>query len=153
MEDEELEILLFSIGDQYYGSDVEKIIEVIRKPEIKQAEDEMDITGKFINFNEFKIPYIYLYDELGLNSEHIDDDKDCILVDIEGHLVGFGVDSTKEIVVLPINEIELIPPYIVERMTIEYMWGIGKFEEDLIFFLDLRNVIDTDKIRELPMII
>ena len=62
---------------------------------------------------------------------------------MNNRLIGFEIEGAKNFIKLPIENVERVPEFIRKRMHEDYIWGIGKLGEELIFFINFEEVLKS----------
>ncbi len=145
MESEELEVLIFSIGRQKFGADASNVVEVVGGSFIVHSEKEFGIAKKIVSFERKEIPLFNLSGQLGLNFNSEEANRFGIVIRLESGLAGFEVDIAREFITLTVDKIEAVPEYLKKRMAVDYIWGVGKIGEELIFLMDFEGAVQSDK--------
>jgi purine-binding chemotaxis protein CheW len=59
------------------------------------------------------------------------------------------VDAATEVLRIPVSDIEATPELVTTEISKEFLWGVGKVENRLIFLLDLKQVLAKKDLEEL----
>jgi purine-binding chemotaxis protein CheW len=145
--------LIFSIGEESYGIQIQYVIEIIGIEEITKVPDLpayvkgiINLRGKVISVMDARLRF---------NKEEREyDDRTCIVViDIDGISFGLVVDSVKE--VASIDESNVAPPPTLNKLedgSGGFVEGIGKVGNDIWLFIDCKKLLlgtGTDAAEEL----
>jgi purine-binding chemotaxis protein CheW len=79
--------------------------------------------------------------------EH-DKNTRIIVVEVKNKIVGFVVDSVRQVLRIPNNVIEPPPP-IVANISSDYIYGIAKLDDRLLILLDLERVLSNSELSSL----
>ena len=150
-DDELLQLVTFSIGDEEFGVDILKVQEIIRTMEITKVPRAEDFVEGVINLRGKVIPIIDLRRRFGLVSKSHDKDTRIIVIEISNMIVGFVVDSVSEVLRIPASTVEPPPP-VVAGTGSEYIHGVGKLEDRLLILLDLDKLLSGDDLEALGQI-
>ncbi|MFH1416166.1 MAG: chemotaxis protein CheW [Elusimicrobiota bacterium] len=151
MEVKELEVLIFSVGGQNFGVDAADVIEVLRYKGTDIYPEKTDFSDTGIDFRDARIPIIDISRRLEMERAYSDEDRSIIVFNIEDSALSFDVDSVVEFVQVTVEDIESIPDFIKNRMKLDFIWSVGKIRGELVFFLDLGNVLNEKDIKKLPI--
>jgi len=66
-----------------------------------------------------------------------------VIVELDGELAGFVVDSVTEVLRVPEDQIEPPPDMVVKQ---DYITGVGKLEDRLLILLDLCKVLSKEEL-------
>ena len=147
-DDELLQLVTFSIGDEEFGVDILKVQEIIRTMEITKVPRAEDFVEGVINLRGKVIPIIDLRRRFGLVSKSHDKDTRIIVIEISNMIVGFVVDSVSEVLRIPASTVE--PPPRLSRardrsiFTVSANWKIV-----CLFFLILTSFFLVTTLRPL----
>ena len=142
-DDELMQLVTFSIGEEEFGVDILKVQEIIRTMEITKVPKAPDFVEGVINLRGKVIPIIDLRRRFGLSSKEHDKHTRIIVIEINNMIVGFVVDSVSEVLRIPASTVEP-PPAVVAGMESEYISGVGKLQDRLLILLDLDRLLSND---------
>lgn|SRR3712207_607245 len=146
MENREMKILIFSINDQYYATDIMEVERILGYEIPTNLPDSPKYIEGVINYQGNVLPIISIAKKFNIND--IKDKKDAkIIVVKEGdNKIGIIVDVVSEVFDVNIKNIEE-PPEIVSGISKRYIKGLIKLEKKIIIFLNLTKIL-TDKEKE-----
>lgn len=147
-DDELLQLVTFSIGEEEFGVDILKVQEIIRTMEITKVPRAQDFVEGVINLRGKVIPIIDLRRRFGLDSKNHDKHTRIIVIEINNMIVGFVVDSVSEVLRIPASTVEPPPP-VVAGLESEYISGVGKLQDRLLILLDLDKLLSSDDLEAL----
>jgi purine-binding chemotaxis protein CheW len=147
-DDELLQLVTFSIGEEEFGVDILKVQEIIRTMEITKVPRAQDFVEGVINLRGKVIPIIDLRRRFGLDSKNHDKHTRIIVIEINNMIVGFVVDSVSEVLRIPAGTVEPPPP-VVAGLESEYISGVGKLQDRLLILLDLDKLLSGEDMEAL----
>lgn len=147
-DDELLQLVTFSIGEEEFGVDILKVQEIIRTMEITKVPRAQDFVEGVINLRGKVIPIIDLRRRFGLDSKNHDKHTRIIVIEINNMIVGFVVDSVSEVLRIPAGTVEPPPP-VVAGLESEYISGVGKLQDRLLILLDLDKLLSSEDLESL----
>ena len=150
-DDQLLQLVTFSTGDEEFGVDILKVQEIILPMAITKVPKAPEFVEGVINLRGKVIPVIDLRRRFGLKSKAQDKYTRIIVIEINQMIVGFVVDSISEVLRIPANTVEPPPP-VVAGLESEYISGVGKLEDRLLILLDLDRLLsraDIDALGQL----
>lgn len=150
-DDELLQLVTFSIGEEEFGVDILKVQEIIRTMEITKVPRAPEFVEGVINLRGKVIPIIDLRRRFGLSSKDHDKHTRIIVIEINNMIVGFVVDSVSEVLRIPAGTVEPPPP-VVAGMESEYISGVGKLQDRLLILLDLDRLLSSEDLDVLGQI-
>ncbi|WP_243367934.1 chemotaxis protein CheW [Fundidesulfovibrio soli] len=139
-----MQLVTFSIGEEEFGVDILKVQEIIRMMEITRVPRAPEFVEGVINLRGKVIPIIDLRRRFGLVARSHDKNTRIIVIEINGMIVGFVVDSVSEVLRIPSSTVEPPPP-VVSGMESEYISGVGKLEDRLLIMLDLDKLLSHEE--------
>jgi len=113
--------------------------------------EKTDFSDTGIDFRDARVPIVDISRYLKVSRAYSDEDSSIIVFNINDSVLIFDVDSVVEFVPVTVENIESVPDFIQNRMELDFVWSVGKIREELIFFLDLGNVLDEKDIKKLPL--
>jgi len=147
-DDELLQLVTFSIGEEEFGVDILKVQEIIRTMEITRVPRAQDFVEGVINLRGKVVPIIDLRRRFGFSSKTHDKHTRIIVIEINNMIVGFVVDSVSEVLRIPAATVEPPPP-VVAGVEAEYICGVGKLQDRLLILLDLDKLLSSDNMESL----
>ncbi|MDR2604622.1 MAG: chemotaxis protein CheW, partial [Desulfovibrio sp.] len=150
-DDELLQLVTFSIGEEEFGVDILKVQEIIRTMEITKVPRAEAFVEGVINLRGKVIPIIDLRRRFGLDSKVHDKHTRIIVIEINNMIVGFVVDSVSEVLRIPAGTVEPPPP-VVAGVESEYISGVGKLQDRLLILLDLDKLLSSEVIESLAQL-
>ena len=150
-DDELIQLVTFSIGEEEFGVDILKVQEIIRTMEITKVPRAQEFVEGVINLRGKVIPIIDLRSRFGLSSKEYDKHTRIIVIEISNMIVGFVVDSVSEVLRIPAGTVEP-PPAVVAGMDSEYISGVGKLHDRLLILLDLDKLLSNVDIESLSQL-
>ena len=139
-EDELLQLVTFSIGEEEFGVNILKVQEIIRTMEITKVPRAPEFVEGVINLRGKVIPIIDLRRRFGLAPKGHDKNTRIIVIEINHIIVGFVVDAVSEVLRIPASTVEPPPP-VVAGLESEYISGVGKLHDRLLILLDLDKLL------------
>ncbi len=147
-DDQLLQLVTFSTGDEEFGVDILKVQEIILPMAITKVPKAPEFVEGVINLRGKVIPVIDLRRRFGLKSKAQDKYTRIIVIEINQMIVGFVVDSISEVLRIPANTVEPPPP-VVAGLESEYISGVGKLEDRLLILLDLDRLLSREDVEAL----
>ncbi|MDA8345071.1 MAG: chemotaxis protein CheW [Thermaerobacter sp.] len=143
-DDGELQFVLFEIEGVHYGVEVERVLEIIARPEISRVPSALDCVEGVINLRGNVLPVMDLRMRFRLGGDaakatHI------VIVQLQGALAGISVDGVSQVVRIPIASIEPAPPAITGPQ-VRYIEGIAKLEGTLCVLIDLDRAFRPEEL-------
>ncbi len=138
--EEKLEVLVFQLGNEHYGLDIQQIAEIIRFVEPTEIPNTVAYLNGIISLRGRMIPVINGRKRLGHDLRMPDRKSRIIVLQEDSELQGILVDSASRVVKLPKGSIEPPPPVVV-GVDAEFIEGVCEFRNQLIILLHLENFL------------
>ena len=146
-----LQLVTFKLENEEFGVDILKVQEINRMMNITRIPNAPTFIEGVINLRGKIIPIVDLRKRLGFVNSAFDKATRIIVVELDGLVLGFIVDSVSEVLRIPGNTIEP-PPSIVAGIESEYIEGVGKLNDRLLILLELKKVFSSPDRKELENI-
>ena len=139
-EDELLQLVTFSIGEEEFGVNILKVQEIIRTMEITKVPRAPEFVEGVINLRGKVIPVVNMRTRFHLHPVEHDANTRIVVMEFNQKIVGFLVDGVSEVLRIPASTVEAAPP-VVCGIGSEYIRGVGKLEGRLLILLDLDTLL------------
>jgi purine-binding chemotaxis protein CheW len=146
---EELKVIVFALGNEEYGIEVDKVKTIERLSPITRVPKTAAFIKGVINLRGVVVPVIDLRGRFNLSETTPTENSRIIVVAVADIEVGFIVDSANDVIDIDTDTIEL-PPEIVGGIKAKYLRGIAKLGEGrLLIMLNLAEVLNKSEIIQL----
>ena len=144
-----IQLIVFNLGDEEYGTDINQVREIIRTGTITPIPDSPDFIKGVSNVRG-EIPVIIdLKARFFLPAVKRDvEDRHIVITEQEKNIFGLLVDEVTEVLRIPEMDIKSAPE-LVSRIDREYVSGVITLENRLIIMLDLSKVLSTEELGRL----
>ncbi len=134
----ELEILVFLIGEQAYGVNVAKVREVIEPVEVTQLPDAPPCVAGVFQLRDHVIPLIDLAISLGCESSAEPSEGVVIVMEFNSMRVAFRVDSVRYIHRVNVKDVESTPDLAgVRDAPVTF---VVQIEDKLVLMIDFEQI-------------
>ncbi len=145
-----MQLVGFIIGKEYFGVDILMVQEIIRAAPITAVPNSPEFVEGVINLRGSIIPVIELRKRLNLFIQDSKPEDSWILIlNIEGRVTGFIVDSVTEVLKIDENTIEPPPDIVVAGLENQYIRGVCKIDEKLLILLDFNRILLVEEVHKL----
>jgi len=134
-----MQLVSFHIGGEEFGLDILRVQEIIRVQHLTRVPNSPDFVDGVINLRGKVIPVIALRKRFGLEEHAHDKQTRIIVVEVNGNVLGFIVDSVSEVLRIPADTVE--PPPRLSKVEREYVSGVGKLQNRLLILLDVDRLM------------
>lgn len=149
---EEIKVIVFKLGEEEYGVEVDKVQSIERMVPITRVPKTFTFVKGVFNLRGVVMPVIDLRGRFGLEETEYTDQTRIIIVSVNEMQVGFIVDSANDVIDLNTDTIET-PPEVVGGIKAKYLRGVAKIsEERLLIMLNLSEVLNKSEIVQLESI-
>lgn len=146
---EELKVIVFKLGSEEYGIEVEKVQTIERLMPITRVPKTYAFIKGVVNLRGVVIPVIDLRGRFGLPEVEYTDQTRIIIVSVNEMQVGFIVDSASDVIDLNSDSIDT-PPEVVGGVKAKYLRGVAKIDDErLLVMLNLSEVLNKSEIIQL----
>lgn len=146
---EEIKVIVFKLGSEEYGIEVDKVQTIERMLPITRVPKTYAFVRGVVNLRGVVIPVIDLRGRFGLEETEYTDQTRIIIVAVNEMEVGFIVDSANDVIDLHKDKIET-PPEVVGGIKAKYLDGVAKIGDDrLLIMLNLSEVLNKNEIIQL----
>ena len=146
-----LQLVTFKLGTEEFGVDILKVQEINKMMSITKIPNAPTFIEGVINLRGKIIPIVDLRKRLGFRDQMYDKSTRIIVVELDGLVLGFIVDSVSEVLRIPENTIEP-PPSMVAGIESEYIEGVGKLDDRLLILLELKKVFSSPERKDIENI-
>ncbi len=144
MDNKEVKVLIFSINDEHYATDIMEVERILGYEEPTKIPDSPRFVEGVINYEGNILPVISLTKRFNLINEDKKKDAKIIVAKQEGNKIGIIVDVVSEVKDISANNIET-PPEIVAGISKRYIKGLIKIDEKIIIFLNLGTILTEEE--------
>ncbi|WP_054028966.1 chemotaxis protein CheW [Bacillus sp. FJAT-28004] len=149
---EELKVIVFALGNEEYGIEVDKVRTIERLSPITRVPKTATFIKGVINLRGIVVPVIDLRGRFNLTETATTENSRIIVVSVADIEVGFIVDSANDVIDIDTDTIDL-PPEIVGGIKAKYLRGIAKLGEGrLLIMLNLSEVLNKSEIIQLEQL-
>ncbi len=145
---QEIQIVVFKIGDESFASDIHPVKEIRRVDEITPVPQAPDFVEGIISLRGQIYPVIDLGKRFGKKAKELTNDSRIILIDLPEAQYGMIVDSVMEVQRVKIEDIEEAPE-LVTRGTRKFLQGVVKQENKLILLVNVEMILTEGEKKEL----
>ncbi len=150
-----LQLVSFRIGNEEFGVDILMVREIIRLTAITPIPNSSQAILGMINLRGRIIPVVDLRWVLRIGGGEQDASNRkarILIIELEGHVTGFVVDSVSEVMKVPVAEIEPTPSLVSSSISSAYISGVVKLPRRLIILLDFKQILRPAEKRELESV-
>jgi purine-binding chemotaxis protein CheW len=145
-----IQLIVFSLGDEEFGTDIDQVREIIRAGTVTPIPDSPDFIKGVTNVRGEIAVVIDLKKRFFLRTKNVEE-RHIIMTEQEKSLFGLMVDEVTEVLRIPQEDIKTTPELVtgIDRM---YINGVLTLEDRLIIMLDLSKVLSEEELAKLSEI-
>jgi purine-binding chemotaxis protein CheW len=147
-----LQLVTFRLDNEEFGVDILKVQEINKMINITKIPNAPTFVEGVINLRGKIIPIVDLRKRLGFAGKGFDKSTRIIVVELDGMVLGFIVDSVSEVLRISESTVEP-PPALVAGIESDYIEGVGKLENRLLILLELKKVFSSMDRKELAKVV
>ena len=145
-----MQLVGFRIGKELFGVNILMVQEIIRAAPITAVPNSPDFVEGVINLRGNIIPVIELRKRIGFTTPDVTmEDSWILILDIEGRITGFIVDSVTEVLKIQESSIEPPPDIIIAGLENQYIRGVCEIDKKLLILLDFNCILLVEEIKKL----
>lgn len=146
-EKKEFQLVVFSIGNEEFGVDINQVREIVRLIPITYLPKAPVFIEGVVNLRGQVVAIVDLAKRLVIKSNPRTDSTRIIVVEVENNAVGMIVDSVSEVLRLSSDEIDEIPMLVDTEVPEHYIRGVGKLKDRLLVLLDLNKILTPEDVQ------
>lgn len=142
-----LQLVSFFVGHEEFGLEILRVQEIIRMQPLTRVPHLPKHVEGVINLRGKIIPVVGLRPRMGLGKQAADKYTRIVVVDVNGLVVGFVVDSVSEVLRIPSDAIEATPR--LGKTGRDYIYGVGKLDSRLLLLIALEKLMSETEFGEI----
>ncbi len=147
--DQYIQMISFSVGSERFGVEILVVQEIIMMSPITEIPNSPDFVEGVINLRGNIIPVLDLRKRLRLRGyrdlrEYAPGTR-ILVVEIEGNVTGFIVDSVAKVISVRASKIAPPPDIIVAGVQSQYISGVVHLDEGILVILDFRRILSVEE--------
>lgn len=146
--EEVVQLVGFMLGRECYGVDINCIKEINRMVDITRVPRAPEFIEGVINLRGSVIPVINLRAKVKMPRKEYDKDTRIIIVELKGMVIGFIVDSVREVLRIP-QSVLAPPPTLAVGRNSDYITAVAKLEDRLVILMDPEKVLSAEDNKKL----
>lgn len=148
----EKQIVVFNLGNEEFGVDINDVKEIIRFQKITPIPNTAEYILGVLNLRGGIVVIIDLNQKLGYEPKEFNENTRIIIIEIEDSIIGMVVENATEVTKLSLNQIEPAPTIITEKINADYIQGVAVINDRLLILLDFKKVLKSKDINNIENI-
>ena len=142
------QLISFSVGSELFGVEILVVQEIIMMSAITEIPNAPDFVEGVINLRGNIIPVLDLKRRLRLRNYQPPEVKAgarILVVEIEGNVTGFIVDSVAKVLSVQTSKILPPPDIVVAGVQSQYINGVLHMDRGILVILDFRRILSIEE--------
>ncbi|HEX5345061.1 MAG TPA: chemotaxis protein CheW [Duganella sp.] len=136
------EYLAFTLGQEEYGIDIQKVGEIRSYETPTRIANAPDFVKGVVNLRGIIVPIVDMRIKFNLGSPTYDQFTVVIILNIAGRVVGMVVDSVSDVTTLTPEQIKPAPE-IGTAFDTDYLIGLGTLGERMLILVDIDKLMSS----------
>ncbi|MBG6077590.1 chemotaxis protein CheW [Polaromonas sp. CG_9.11] len=139
-----LEFLSFTLGQEEYGIDIQKVQELRGYDTVTRIANAPEHIKGVVNLRGIIVPIIDMRIKFNLGTPTYDQFTVVIILNIASRVMGMVVDSVSDVITLKPEQIKPAPA-MGSVLDTEYLMGLGTLDERMLILIDLDRLMSSDE--------
>jgi purine-binding chemotaxis protein CheW len=137
-----LEFLAFTLGQEEYGIDIQKVQELRGYDSVTRIANSPDFIKGVVNLRGVIVPIIDMRIKFNLGAPTYDQFTVVIILNISGRTIGMVVDSVSDVITLTSQQLKP-PPQMGSALDTEYLIGLGTLDDRMLILVDIDKLMSS----------
>jgi purine-binding chemotaxis protein CheW len=140
-----LEFLAFTLGQEEYGIDIQKVQELRGYDAVTRMANAPDYIKGVVNLRGIIVPIIDMRIKFNLGEPVYDQFTVVIVLNLKDHVIGMVVDSVSDVTTLSREQIKPAPQ-LGTALDTNYLIGLGTIDERMLILVDIERLMSGSEI-------
>lgn len=150
--EEEIQLVVFKLGDEEFGVNIHQVREIVRLVPITPIPRAPGFIEGVVNLRGSVLAVIDLAKRLELPARPRSEKTRIVVVELEENTVGMIVDEVSEVLRISTHNIVKTPQIVESKISQKYITGVGKLEERLLILIDLTATLSIEEMEHVKKI-
>lgn len=137
-----LEFLAFTLGQEEYGIDIQKVQELRGYDTVTRITNAPAFIKGVVNLRGIIVPIIDMRIKFNPGTPAYDQFTVVIILNIGGRVIGMVVDSVSDVITLTPNQVEPAPE-MGSALDTNYLIGLGTVEQRMLILVDIDKLMSS----------
>lgn len=137
-----LEFLAFTLGQEEYGIDIQKVQELRGYDSVTRIANAPDCIKGVVNLRGVIVPIIDMRIKFNLGTPTYDQFTVVIILNIAGRTMGMVVDSVSDVITLSAEQVKPAPE-MGAALDTDYMIGLGTLDDRMLILVDIDRLMSS----------
>lgn len=143
-EAEDLEVLVFALGDEEYAVDILKVQEIRGYNQVTRIANVPSFVKGVTNLRGAIVPIVDARIKFGLENAEYNEHTVVIVLNVGSRVIGVVVDSVSDVLTLSPDQIKPAPDFGVAVST-EHLLGLGSVEDRMLILVDVEKMMSSQE--------
>jgi len=140
-----LEFLPFTLGDEEYGIDIQKVQELRGYAAVTRIANSPEYIKGVVNLRGIIVPIIDMRIKFNLGEPTYDQFTVVIILNVTGRVMGMVVDSVSDVITLTAEQVKPAPE-MGAALDTDYLIGLGTVEQRMLILVDIDRLMPSAEI-------
>jgi purine-binding chemotaxis protein CheW len=140
-----LEFLAFTLGQEEYGIDIQKVQELRGYDTVTRIANAPDFIKGVVNLRGVIVPIIDMRIKFNLGTPVYDQFTVVIILNIAGRTMGMVVDSVSDVITLSAEQVKPAPE-MGAALDTDYLIGLGTLDDRMLILVDIDRLMSSGEI-------
>lgn len=137
-----LEFLAFTLGDEEYGIDIQKVQELRGYDTVTRIANSPEFIKGIVNLRGVIVPIIDMRIKFNLGTPVYDQFTVVIILNIGGRITGMVVDSVSDVITLTAAQVKPAPE-MGDTLDTDYLIGLGALDDRMLILIDIDRLMSS----------
>ena len=137
-----LEFLAFTLGQEEYGIDIQKVQELRSYETVTRIANAPEHIKGVVNLRGIIVPIIDMRIKFNLGTPSYDQFTVVIILNIASRVMGMVVDSVSDVITLKPEQIRPAPE-MGSVLDTDYLIGLGTLDERMLILVDIEKLMSS----------
>ena len=139
-----LEFLAFTLGEEEYGIDIQKVQELRGYDAVTRIANTPDFIKGVVNLRGIIVPIIDMRIKFNLGTPAYDQFTVVVVLKIAGRTIGMVVDSVSDVITLTAEQVKPAPQ-LSAALDTDYLIGLGAIEQRMLILVDIDKLMSSNE--------
>jgi purine-binding chemotaxis protein CheW len=139
-----LEFLSFTLGQEEYGIDIQKVQELRGYDTVTRIANAPEHIKGVVNLRGIIVPIVDMRIKFNLGTPSYDQFTVVIILNIASRVMGMVVDSVSDVITLTPEQIKPAPA-MGSALDTAYLIGLGTLDDRMLILVDLDKLMSSDE--------
>jgi purine-binding chemotaxis protein CheW len=134
-------VVTFNLGTEECSFPIEEVHQILREAKVTKVPNVNRFVEGVFNLRGVVIPVLDLKFVLGLGMRKPSDSERLLILDVDGRLVGFSVDSVNGVFEFGAEQMQDAPDVVLSKMIDRFIRGVVRRGRSIVILLDTNEIV------------